>query len=562
MDLITKDSFTSLAIPDQVARLSQVDAKTRQELILSSRYSLDLARSLSPEMLFYTIKEIGLTDAMSLLALASPEQVRDMMDLDCWCKDQLDDRRTLTWLMLLDESGSGKLAQWALRADVELLVLLVRRHFEIVRKADIEEDPDFNQSLYFTFDDQYLLRFIGDEEPILHLLLERLRVLDYRMYTYILENCLMELDSSLEEGAFRWRTARLADRAYPDYEEAEALYRAVSPESIRLERFPRVERRQLRFAEGETLVPSDHALMLLDVVDSFFLRVLDSVSPEMIETVGLDLAVLTNQVVIAEGCDPGEVGEVRRCVDLAHNYLNIGLEYVAQGDEDKAVRLLQETMLRPFFQIGRSLTLRLGQQARQVASTLQREVGEQWAALVDSPFREAIAGVQRRLPLFFRGLESAGEILFRPFRTVRDVDKIEALLGQIPTWFATFRQLAILPTELTNEKATLAVLWNTAFARWVVAQKIDVHSLQRKSLNQLQRKLRGKQLEEQKAAFLAMVVQQCQWPAQETQALSALADHALEKLQEALSVDALTTDLRFIEGLLMEENRDREVRQS
>lgn len=553
MDLITKDSFASLAIPDQVARLSQVDAKTRQDLILSSRYSLDLARSLSPEMLFYTIKEIGLTDALSLLALASPEQVRDMMDLDCWRKDQLDDQRTLTWLMLLDESGSGKLAQWALRADVELLVLLVRRHFEIVRKADVEEDMDFNQSLYFTFDDQYLLRFIGEEEPILHLLLERLRVLDYRMFTYILENGLMELDSSLEEGAFRWRTARMADRAYPDYEEAQELFRLVTPESVHLERFPRLARRQLRFAEGETLVPSDHALMLLDVADSFFLRVLRRMPLDVVEAVGLDLAVLTNQVVIAEGGDPGEVSEVRRCVDLAHNYLNIGLAYVAQGDESKAVQLLHDTVLRPFFQIGRSLTFRLGQHARQVASTLQQEVGEHWAALVDSPFRETIAGMQRRFPLLFRGLESAGEILFRPLRTVADMEKVEALLEQVPTWFATLRRLEILPAELIIEKATLAVLWNTAFARWVVAQKVDVQPLQRKELHTLQRKLRGKHLEAQHAAFLAMVAQRCHWTAQETQALSALAGHALERLRDALSVDALTTELRFIEGLLIEE---------
>jgi hypothetical protein len=553
MDLITKDSFTSLPLHDQATRLGQVDAKTRQELILSSRHSLDLVQLLSPEMLFYTIKEVGLTDAVGLLALASPEQVRDMMDLDCWRKDQLDDRRTLTWLMLLDESGSGKLAQWALRADVELLVLLIRRHFEIVRKADIEEDPDFNQSLYFTFDDQYLLRFIGDEEPILHLLLERLRVLDYRLYTYILENCLMELDSSLEEGAFRWRTARLADRAYPDYEEAQQLFRVVAPESIRPERYPRVGVRPLRFAEGEALISSDHALMLLDVANSFFLSALDQLSPGVIEALGYDLAVLTNQVVIAEGCDPGEVNEVRRCVELAHDCLNIGLEYLAGGDEGKAVHLLHETMLRPFFQIGRSVMLRLGQRARQVATTLQREVGEHWAALVDSPFREAIAGAQRRLPLFFRGLESPGEILFRPFRSISDVEQVEALLEQVPTWFVALDKLAILPEEAALEKITLAVLWNTAFARWVVAQKVDVQPLQRRDLNALQRKLRGAQLHTQQTAFQALVTERCQLSKQEAQALQALADHALEKLHEALAVDAMTTELRFIEGLLMEE---------
>ncbi|MBM4255218.1 MAG: hypothetical protein FJ147_04905 [Deltaproteobacteria bacterium] len=553
MNVITKDVFTSLALHDQVARLGQVDAKTRQDLILSSRYSLDLVRLLSPEMLFYTIKEIGLVDAVGLLALASPDQVRDMMDLDCWRKDHLDEQRTLTWLMLLDESGSGKLAQWALRADVELLVLLIRRHFEIVRKADIEEDPDFNQSLYFTFDDQYLLRFMGDEEPILHLLLERIRVLDYRLYTYILENCLMELDSSLEEGAFRWRTARLADRAYPDYEEAQALFRVVVPESIGRERFPRIGGHPLRFAEGEALIPSDHALMLLDVANSFFLRALDQLSPDVVEALSHDLAVLTNQVVIAEGADPGEVSDVRRCVELAHDCLNIGLEYLAKGDERQAVYLLHETMLRPFFQIGRSVTLRLGQQAREVARDLQHRIGEPWVGLVDSPFREATAGAQRRQPLFFRGLETPGEILFRPFRSLTDVVRVEALLAQVPVWFSVFAKLELLPQEAEFEQVSLAVLWNTMFARWVVTQNVDIKPLRRRDLNTLQRKLRGSQLDTQRVAFQRFVADHCQLSPQESQALHTLAEHALEKLHEALTVDAMTIELRFIEGLLMEE---------
>jgi Family of unknown function (DUF6178) len=294
-------------------------------------------------------------------------------------------------------------------------------------------------------------------------------------------------------------------------------------------------------------------LMLLDVPDSFFLRVLRNVSPDLVEAIRYDLAVLTNQVVIADGCDPGEVSEVRRCVDLIHDCLNIGLEYLAQEDEGKAVQLLHETMLRPFFQIGRSVTLRLGQDARQLASELQKGCGEHWAALIDSPFREASAGVQRRQPLFFRGLENPGEILFRQFRTLADVKRVESLLGQIPVWFATLRHWELLPDGAVPEKVTLAVLWNTAFAHWVVAQKVDGQPLQRKNLVTLQKKLRGKQLETQQAAFLALAAQQCHLSEPETQALRALAEHALERLRDALSVDAMTTELRFIEGLLMEE---------
>ena len=230
MEALTKDSFVSLSTTEQVARLEQLDARTRQQLILSSRNSVTLTRALSSEKLFYTLKEIGLADAVDLLALAAPEQVRDMLDLDCWRKDTIDTRRVAAWLMLLDEAGSGKLAEWALHTDIELLVLLVMRHFEVIRKADIEEDPDFDQSPYFTFDDQYLLRFIGEAEPILSLVLERLRVLDYENYKQVLEWSLHELDSVLEEDALHWRNARLADRGYPAYDEARELFRFIPPD--------------------------------------------------------------------------------------------------------------------------------------------------------------------------------------------------------------------------------------------------------------------------------------------------------------------------------------------
>src|SRR5205823_2064219 len=89
--------------------------------------------------------------------------------------------------------------------------------------------------------------------------------------------------------------------------------------------------------------------------------------------VGAMPAYLTNQIVVAEACDPGELAEVRRCAELAHDYLNIGLTYRAQGKESEAARLLHEIRLRPFFQVGASLTLRLQQRAKQLDAALQAD---------------------------------------------------------------------------------------------------------------------------------------------------------------------------------------------
>jgi hypothetical protein len=371
------------------------------------------------------------------------------------------------------------------------------------------------------------------------------------MFTYILENSLVELESSLEEGAFRWRTARLADRAYPDYDEAQELFFPIALDAVRLERYRRTPLRRLRFAEGEDLIPSDHALMLLDVTHSLFVQALHAVPIEELEPISLELAVLTNQTAIAEGIDLGELSEVHRCVETVHDYVNIGLAFLSQEDEDQAVQYLRETMLHPFFRVGRTLVLQLRQQARRLQNSLQRGRIEHWEALLDSPFRETFVGVQRRQPLFFRGLEVPGEILYRRFQTLTDVDRVTHVLEQIPVWFTVMQHWKLLPDSHVPEGMTLAVLWNTAFAHWLLNRQISPHPLQRKEIERVQKRLGGEKLGTSLATFVSLAVTEGRLGDAEAAAIQVLAEFAREKLQDVLAMDVSTVPLRFIAGLLM-----------
>ncbi len=555
----------ALSVAEQAAQLVQLEATDRQEFLLSAKNGVAIVRALSSETLLYTLKEIGLHDAVGLLAMASPEQVRDLLDLDCWRKDRLDDGRVTNWLMLLDESGSSKLAEWILHADIEFLVLLIQRHFEVVRKVDVEEEPDFDESKYFTFDDQYLLRFRGESEPILYLLLEQLRTLDYRMYLYALENSLFELEGGLEEQAFRWRAARLEDRGYPKYEEAQALFRFIPPDSISLQAYPRPPDTLHPATGDDPIRPPDHALALLAEPTSFFSLVLASLPRQTIAQVGQELAYLTNSIVTAEARDTGEVSEIRRCVGMAHDYVNIGLSYAAKEDEVAAHELLQTTQMRPFFQIGWGLLQRLQQQAGLMATQLEESGMSAWESYLDPPFREMYAGLRRREPLFFVGLETPGEIVSRRFEHLSEVRQVESLLAQIPTWFQVFRRWAILPEEKAPEGVGLAALWNTAFARWVLENQLTLHPLNRAELQALHTQLPQATLGERWETFQTQFLSP-QPPfirgarrsplvitPQELSALGPLAAYARDKLEEVLVIDMQTADLHFIEGLLVVE---------
>ena len=550
-----------LSVTEQAAQLVQLDVKDRQEFLLSAKNGVAIVRALSSETLLYTLKEIGLHDAVGLLALASPEQVRDMLDLDCWHKDRLDDGRLTNWLMLLDESGSSKLAEWILHADIELLVLLIQRHFEVVRKVDSEEEPDFDESKYFTFDEQYLLRFRGESEPILYLLLEQLRTLDYRRYLHALENSLFELESGLEEQVFRWRAARLEDRGYPRYEEAQALFRFIPPDSVPLQAYQRSPD-TLHLATGDdTITPPDHALALLAEPTSFFSQVLARLPRRTITQIGQELAYLTNSIVTAEARDTGEVSEIRRCVGMAHDYVNIGLSYAAKEDETAARELLQTTQVRPLFQTGWGLLQRLQHQASLMDAQLE-EMSE-WESYLDPPFREMYAGIKRREPLFFVGLETPGEVVSRRFGHLSEVRQVESLLAQIPTWFRVFRRWGILPEETATEGVGLTALWNTAFARWVLENQLTIHPLNRAELQALHDRLPHATLEDRWETFQThflspqpLFIREARRSPlvitpQELYALGPLVTYARDKIEEVLTIDIQTADLRFVEGLLV-----------
>ena len=547
-ELVTDEATTA----DLASHLAQLDAKTRYERILAAERGIGLVRALSSETLLYTMKEVGLNDALDLLGMASPQQVRAMLDLDCWRRDRLDDERLLNWLLLLDESGGSKLAEWFLQTDVELLVLLIRRHLEVVRKADVENDPNFDQLPYFTFDDQYLLRFRSEPEPILHALLERIRALDYPAYQRALENSLFELESGLEEAAHRWRTARLADRGYPAHDEARTLFRFLPPDTISFAAYQRRGTAVYVAAEDDPLPPPDHALALLGAPRSFLAQTLAALPGETAAEVGHELAYLTNAVVTVEARDTGEVDEIRRCARTAHDYVNIGLAFASREDGPAARNLLQTTRIHAFFRTGWSLVQRLHHVAGRLAEDLSSAVGADWDRYLDPPSREACTGLRSRLPLYYVGLDAPGEILSRRFATFAEVQRAATLLADIPIWFHVLRQNGAFPEHEPPEGVTLGVLWNTGFAHWVLEGEASIRPLRRSELQALHDRLADATPDERWSAFLDHAARQAGLDAEQRPALDRFVAFARDKLEEALAIDAETADLRFLDGILVE----------
>ncbi len=106
----------------------------------------DLAKivpHLQPEILHRVIHVCGLEDCVDLVALATPEQISRVLDLDLWrvrardADEQLDADRFGTWLEVLMQSGAAVAAQKLMGLDIELVTAGLARHAAVFNHAAV-----------------------------------------------------------------------------------------------------------------------------------------------------------------------------------------------------------------------------------------------------------------------------------------------------------------------------------------------------------------------------------------------------------------------------------------
>src|SRR5439155_1301313 len=195
--------------------------------ILAAPNAQRLVRSFAAESLFHTLKEVGLEDGVELLALASGEQLCALVDLDCWKKDRLEIRTLLDWLEVIVEAGGRAVGELLNSIDRDLLVLLLKRFVRVHRRDDPEEpEDDVEGPEIFELDEHYQIIFHrwDARSPLVRSLIEALYERDYSYFVTVMEETWWGVDSDLEEASFRLRSARLQDRGFPDYFEAQQIY--------------------------------------------------------------------------------------------------------------------------------------------------------------------------------------------------------------------------------------------------------------------------------------------------------------------------------------------------
>jgi Family of unknown function (DUF6178) len=400
------------------AALARARKGRRADALIAEPDAAQLVPNVPVQDLYYAIQEVGLADAQELVSLATPEQVRGLVDLDVWERDQLDEHRLDAWLEALVDIGPEKLAAVIEALDGEVVALWLQRHAHVY-DLTLDEVPEEPEGQFYPTPDRFFLLDVlgeGEQQKALQRTIDWIYRADLDLARRVMMSARWELTADLEEHSYRWRTGRMADLGYAEYYDALTVYRFLHPKSVKLDEGTQ----QPPLAEPVTL-----PVQLASVLDdkSLYARALATIADDQaLEAQQGHLMVLLNRVLAADRVPLSDVEAAQKALGRSLGYLELGLEFLSRGDAQLAGRALATVALERIFRAGFSLTLGLGRMAR-----IMWQSGRLRAPhlLVDPPEHALLLALLEPRPRFS---PSDGEAP-RDFHTLDDVSRATAALG-------------------------------------------------------------------------------------------------------------------------------------
>ncbi len=474
----TQSEFLHLPFQEKLEFLYGLPARQKRDLILSAPEAERLVQSFAPETLFYTLKEIGSADAGDLLSMAAPEQIKGLFDLDCWNKDRVNLRRMREWIEAMSEAGRRRAAQALMELDIELVTLLLRGYLKVYLLSEVQAALDVPSHRVVQFDEHYAVEFIRYDNilPFLQEILEEMFERDYDYFSSLMDEIYWGVDAELEEQAYQYRIARLNDRGFPDFFEAQSVFGYLNPRQFdQIRRTYAPPNREDELQEESQI---DMAMMPPGADSSLFNAALTAgFAAQGKRHIRTEMALVANQVLVARAVDFGDPEAVREAIELTHHYLNLGLEHLAGGDLKTAIDYLRDTHLKLLLRLGVSLTIDLRKRAEALVTSLGFPAGKVGSiSYLDSPYREALEGLLLNAPRFYGGLDRQPSVVMRDFREMRDLHVAHGVLGQLEAMAPLFKELleiditsAAFRTQMAGREIRLSQILLTA----LVNQALD-----------------------------------------------------------------------------------------
>lgn len=447
--------FNRLPLKKKIEMVLSVPWKKRMDIILLADNSRQLIQALPVEELYWTVKERGVEDSVSLISMTDLDQFQYMVDIDCWNKDALDSSRINTWYKILGKCHESKVLEWFTNADEEFLIGSFKKLFKVFK---IEEQSDLSEEYAsmpsYTLDGIYFFQFKNDDirvciMPLLNVLYQHNR---NRFYSLI-EGVIWDFELEVEEDAFYWRQSRIAEKGFPNLDEALDVYNFISDKEIEL---------FIRDITDKTDKENDSILDRNSInlrymfshgsISLFLYSIMQSIdNQEILDDFQRQMCSIANKIIIADSLEVKEIDDMIIALRKAAGYVNIGLEILSGGRINKAKIFLEDLHASVLFRIGYSCVLKMKNRVEKQSSRLWIRNREFFSTFFDTPWADALEGLDRNRPLFFKGITTKGDVEYKNFEVMEEIRQtnqvIDIVMVAETVLFDVFK---IEPEYLTN----------------------------------------------------------------------------------------------------------------
>ena len=419
----------NIAPREEAAYALTLSGAERLEALLESDEPMQVVRSLPDRDLYLTIRQVGVVDALPVLALASPTQVQHVLDLESWRQDRFDPDRAGAWMAVLAESGEPTFKQFLLHADDELLVVLLAGWARVSQIEFDDQIPihgagegDMGDERGFAGPDSFH-RFSPERQehaPAVRKMVDLLFRNEPERYQRLLMDALWQLPSELEEQARHWRQSRLEEHGFPGAEEAMEIY--LPPKGVRTDQEAPLST-ELAGASANLVFPT--------VGEGWLGSLADDLPPAEQDHVMHQVSALANRVLVADHLDTGDPESHQAAARKAAATIGIALSARFASDGRSVATVLREIPVIELFREGYAKIETMKQDSHRLLQDGWPSTAPNALDLVDPPLRQRLAGLVDRAPLYYQVPMGDTKEMFREFRSLDEVLETQTALDLV-----------------------------------------------------------------------------------------------------------------------------------
>ena len=192
-------------------------AAERAGLLLNSADIASIVPRIPPEELLFTLRGAKGGEISEIMSHARPSQMRFVLDMELWKKDEIIPERAQFWMALFDNFDIPTLERYVKALDhIDLAVLTGKQIVATLANEDGHpEHDDIDGYTSFTLDGVYYYTVKDELVPMARKFLTLLIGEERSKYLHLLELYVVGFDVESEELALQLRQARIAEHGLP-----------------------------------------------------------------------------------------------------------------------------------------------------------------------------------------------------------------------------------------------------------------------------------------------------------------------------------------------------------